>query len=218
MELLNFIFQLGVVFAIYGFLWGIFELGLSLLFAGRKRQVVEIYVLKTIKYLFLVDVTFLFVLDPNTGDLSLYQAIMAGSVLLVYFLGKLQNSQQRIMVFQMLSNTSSGPGVVPFDIRWEIGTIVIALSAFTLMFFMPELASNNISNWFHESIVKIEDTPVIGFIFKVIGFFFLMSLLIKMFNAFIFLLSGQAFKRPKGKNPVQHDSDREDFDDYEEIN
>ena len=63
MNLLDFIFRLGVVFAIYGFLWGIFELGILMLSAGRKRTLSEIYFIKAIKYIFLADVTFLFCFD-----------------------------------------------------------------------------------------------------------------------------------------------------------
>ena len=57
MELINFIFRLGVVFAIFGFIWGIIQIGYNLLRAGSKKSIGEDYLIKTVKYFFLVDVT-----------------------------------------------------------------------------------------------------------------------------------------------------------------
>ena len=49
MNLLDFIFRLGVVFAIYEFLWGIFQIGFQIIIAKRKQSILEMYFLKTIK-------------------------------------------------------------------------------------------------------------------------------------------------------------------------
>ena len=88
------------------------------------------------------------------------------------------------------------------------------MAVFGALFFFPELASNSASLWFHESIVDIQDTPVFGFIFKVIGFFFMLTILIRLFSSFTFLLSGKAFT--KATNPESKENDQQ-FDDYEEI-
>lgn len=71
MELLNFIFRLGVLFAIYGFLWGIFEIGITLLRSGRPKTVFEEYFIKSVKYLFLVDVTFLFCTSSESTSIRI---------------------------------------------------------------------------------------------------------------------------------------------------
>ncbi len=81
---------------------------------------------------------------------------------------------------------------------------------FTAFSFFPQYATNPLSLWFHESIINIEDTPVFGFIFKVVGFFFLVSLIMKMVSGITFILSGQAFK-------AQRNKDDNDFDDFTEI-
>ena len=77
---------------------------------------------------------------------------------------------------------------------------------------------SNLSTWpFHDSIINIEDTPVFGFIFKVIGFFFLLSLIFKMVNTFTFLISGgKVGNQPPNNNGS--DSNNNKFDDFEEIN
>lgn len=211
MELLNFVFRLGVVFAIYGFLWGIIELAFLLLSAGRRRSIGEVYLIKGLKYFFLVDVTFLFCLERSDASMIVVnQLVFAGIILLTYFIGKFQNNQNKRLMFQMM-----GPGMpkqqLLFHARSEILVILLALLAFAFFGFYPEYATNPLSLWFHESIMNIEDTPVFGFIFKVIGFFFLINLIAKMINGINFILSGQAFKTPRR-------SKNDEFDDFTELN
>ena len=91
--------------------------------------------------------------------------------------------------------------------------IVFALMIFVLFWIFPHYAENPISIWFQDAILNIEDTPIFGFIFKVIGFFFLVNILFKMVNAFLFLISGQAFKQKSNKD----ENDRNDFDSFEEV-
>ena len=213
MELMNQIFRL----AIFGFIWGIFELGLNLLSGGRTRTISEIYFIKAIKYLFLVDVTFLFCLDDAQNLISTFNIVIAGLVLLTYFVGKLQNQQNKMAMFQMM-----GAGITPkqttFNMRVEIGVIVLAIGVFSLFIFYPDIAKNPISIWFHESIINIEDTPVFGFIFKVIGFFFLVSMIFKMLNGFNYLISGKPFVQASSSFQSFTKNKKDDeFDDYEEL-
>jgi len=214
-NLLDFIFRLGVVFAIYGFLWGIFELGILLFSAGRKRTLGEVYLIKAIKYIFLADVTFLFCFEgSNSSMLVINQVIFSGIILLTYFIGKLQQNQNKSMFFT-IAGANMPQRQSLFDLRAETLVIIIALAVFATFWFFPEYAANPISQWFHDSIINIEDTPVFGFIFKVIGFFFLLSLIFKMIRAFTFLLSG-------GKIGAQPKNNKKDdnnhFDDFEELN
>lgn len=215
MNLLDFIFRLGVVFAIYGFLWGIFELGIRIIASGRQRSIPEVYLFRAVKYFFLVDVTFLFCLESISSDMVvLNQVIFAGVILLTYFIGKLQKNQNKSMLFRF-----AGAGLPQkennFHLKSEISIIVISLVIFGLFWYYPNYASNPISLWFHESIIDIEDTPVFGFIFKVIGFFFLLNLIFKMLGAITFVLNGG---RLGGNNTGnQNNSDDNHFDDYTEI-
>ncbi len=214
---MNQIFRLGVVFAIFGFIWGIFELGLNLLSGGRTRTISEIYFIKAIKYLFLVDVTFLFCLDDAQNLISTFNIVIAGLVLLTYFVGKLQNQQNKMAMFQMM-----GAGMTPkqttFNLRVEVGVIVLAIGVFSLFIFYPDIAKNPISIWFHESIINIEDTPVFGFIFKVIGFFFLVSMIFKMLNGFNYLISGKPFVQASSSfQSFSNKKKGDDFDDFEEL-
>lgn len=220
-DLLNFVFRLGVVFAIYGFLWGLIEIGFRLLTSGRQRTVGEVYLLRGIKYIFLADVTFLFCIDGDVSNLNyLNQLIIAGIILLTYFVGKLQNNQNRNRIFQVFSNvrTQMPKQLTLFNLRAEIGVIALALLVFVLFNFAPQYAANPISVWFYESIVDIEDTVFFGFIFKIIGFFFLLNLIFKMMNGVTFLLSGaRPPQDPFDQINDDSEKDNDDFDPWEEV-
>lgn len=213
MDLLNLIFRLGVVIAIFGFLFGLFEIGLSILRGVRPKSNVEEYLIKGIKYLFLVNVSFLFCYDISGAQLSMYNGILTALILTIYFIGKIESQQKKMVMFQMMGNAMFQQKKA-FNIKAEIFIIVLAMAVFGALFFFPELASNSASLWFHESIVDIQDTPVFGFIFKVIGFFFMLTILVRLFSSFTFLLSGNAFAK---RNESSQKQDENKFDDYEEI-
>lgn len=213
MQLLDFIFQMGVLFAIYGFLWGLIELGITLLSVGRNRSIGEIYLIKAIKYFFLVDVTFLFCIDGSHSKLVvLEQFVIAAVVLLTYFLGKMEQKQMQMRFFQMGINGMNLNRKTNYNQRAEILTISLALFIYSCFWFKPEIAYNPLSIWFHTSITDIADTPVFGFIFKVIGFFFMLTIIFRFVNAISQLLNGNRSSRYE---PPQSD---DGFDDFEEIN
>jgi hypothetical protein len=218
-ELFDFIFRLGVVFAIYGFLWGLIEIGFRILTSGRERSIVEVYLLRGIKYIFLADVTFLFCIKGDSSGMAyINQLIFAAIILLTYFVGKLQNNQNQTRIFQIMGPRMQLPKQLSlFNLKAEVLVISLSIILFVFFHFFPEYAANPISIWFHDSIINIEDTPVFGFIFKVIGFFFLLSMIFKMIGGITFLLTGG--KPPTPQNPFQQKEDSDDeFDDYEEIN
>jgi hypothetical protein len=216
MDLLNFIFRMGVLFAIYGFIWGIFEIILFFASMNKQKTFTEEYVIKGVKYVFLADVTFLFCLDLKDGEISYYQLALAALVLIMYFVGKLQSKQQQAKMFGMMGN-GLPMAFKNFNLKAEIGVIALAILCFIGFIFFKDLSINPISDWFHDSIISIEKTPIIGFIFKVIGFFFLITMLFKMWNGILYLLSGAPFIRASA--PFQSNSKKDDdFDDFEEIN
>jgi hypothetical protein len=215
MELINLIFRLGVLFSIYGFLWFFIDLILKMLVGGRTRTIVEVYLIKSIKYLFLVNVTFLFCLDINQQDVTLKNLLPSAIILLMYFIGKFQQKQKQLRLMGSFGNESLNEG---FNIRAEIVLITASILLFISFLYFPQYASNGVANWFRESIIDLETTVLIGFIFKIIGFFFLIGMIIKMVNALIYILSGQPFidiqtSIKSGKEKRKSD----DFDDFEEV-
>lgn len=205
MEILELTFQLGVFFAIYSFIWFFVDLGFKLLNGGKSRSIGETYLFKGIQYIFLVNVIFLFSIDMNSGNVSLVNLYPIIFILALYFIGKFQKNQNNVM---MLSRMGMGKSTSKFNSRYEVFVIVLSLLAFIGFVLRPDIADNSVAFWFKESILDIESTAIIGFVFKIIGFFFLMGILFKTVNAFQYI--SEAIFR-KGQ---RSDSD---FDDYEEI-
>jgi len=193
--------------------------GLSILRGGRPKLAFEVYFIKAVRYGFLADVIFLFTIHQGGGVIELNDLVLSGTIMLMYFVGQIQKRQDRQFFFNVRTNTNI-PGykefmnrIKPvFDIRLEVSVVVFALGLLVLFYFYPDVAYNSMSNWFLDSILNIEDTPVFGFIFKVVGFFFLLSVMMKVFGSIMILLTG----RQKTTDEF-NDRDDDEFDDYTEI-
>jgi hypothetical protein len=209
-------FRLGVVFAIFGFIWGIFKLIVYLITNGKRTSITEEYIIKFIQYFFLVDVTFLFCVQKEDSEiLMLNELILSGLILLIYFVGKLQNKQNQISLFKGAGGNFKlfKP---TFNLKAEILIITLSLLLFVGFIFFPSYAQNPISFWFYDSILNIESTPIFGFIFKVIGFFVLLSILFKMISGILYILSGRPLLSVQ-THFHEKGSSKDDFDDFEEL-
>ena len=217
MDLLNFIFRMGVLFTVYGFIWWMIDACISLIGIEKRKTIWEYYVLLSIKYMFLANVSFLFCVDSETGFILNQRVIIGGLVLLMYFVGKMQRNQNQLIIFQFIGNAI--PQKKSFNMRAEIITITLSSIAFILMILFPTIAVNPIAEWFMNSIKRLEDMVIIGFFFKVFGFFFLVSVIMKMINALSILLTGNLRVR---MNATTHHSsgnqENDQFDDFEELN
>ena len=162
MELINFIFRIGVVFAIFGFIWGFINIGYSLL-RGKNNNLLEAYIIKVIKYFLLVDVVFLF--GYESFQLNINQLLTIALMLLTYFVSKLQNQQEKRQLLKVVGQNLPIPKK-HFIFKAEVAIIIFSLSVFVGFMFFPEYAENKLSLWFHDSIIDIESTPIFGFIFK----------------------------------------------------
>lgn len=214
MKFIEIAFRLGVIFAIFGFIWGFFQLLLNLIRGLRPKILIEEYSLKFVQYFFLVDVTFLFCINTqDDSQLLINELILSASILVLYFVGKLQNKQQRNTILKV-SGTRISNLMPLFNLKAEIAAIIFGIIVFTFFSFYPIYANNPISNWFFESIKSIEATPIFGFIFKIIGFFVLLGILMKIVNGITFLISGRPIASIQSEF---HSGKKDDFDDFEEI-
>ena len=101
-----------------------------------------------------------------------------------------------------------------FNRRNEIMLIIGALIAFVVLAFNADYAKNNIAEWFYRSIIDIEQTAIIGYIFKFIGVLFLISMIFKMIGAISYILNGGPIIDVKSRIKNKKD---DEFDDYEEV-
>ena len=170
---------------------------------------------KTVQYLLIADVAIIFCTDNPNGNLA--TSITTGLILLMYFIGKVQNMQFRAMMSIQIQGKNLTDGPKP-KMAIEFGIVALALAVFGFLLWKPEFAENAISNWFYKNIIDIEDTPIFGFIFKVVGFFFTIGMLLRMFNALSMIFSGRAFGNQNNKQDRNNDRrDNNRYDDYEEV-
>ena len=206
MEILGLTFQLGVFFAIYGFIWFFIDLGIKFITSGAVKSELSNYLVKGVKYLFLVNVIFLFSVSDTEAKIELRALVPVMLILFLYFVGKFQKNQNKNI---FLSRMGIQSNAVQFNSRYEMVLIMLSLLVFILFILEPSIAQNNIAIWFKVTIIDIETTAIIGFIFKIIGFFFLLDILTKTMNAFQFIIA-RIVSRDPSKN-------QDKFDDFEEV-
>ena len=206
MEILGLTFQLGVFFAIYGFIWFFIDLGIKFITSGAVKSELSNYLVKGVKYLFLVNVIFLFSVSDTEAKIELRALVPVMLILFLYFVGKFQKNQNKNI---FLSRMGIQSNAVQFNSRYEMVLIMLSLLVFILFILEPSIAQNNIAKWFKVTIIDIETTAIIGFLFKIIGFFFLLDILTKTMNAFQFIIARIVSKAPS-KN-------KDKFDDFEEV-
>ena len=206
MEILGLTFQLGVFFAIYGFIWFFIDLGIKFITSGAVKSELSNYLVKGVKYLFLVNVIFLFSVSDTEAKIELRALVPVMLILFLYFVGKFQKNQNKNI---FLSRMGIQSNAVQFNSRYEMVLITLSLLVFILFILEPSIAQNNIAKWFKITIIDIETTAIIGFLFKIIGFFFLLDILTKTINAFQFIIARIVSKAPS-KN-------KDKFDHFEEV-
>ncbi len=211
MEFFNLIFRLGVVLAIFSFIWGFIKIGLTILRGGIPLSAPMNIGIKTLQYLLLAEVTILFCTTDNGNYLA--EAVTTGLILLMYFIGKMQNQRLKFRMVQFQGQGLNVPNKP--NMKAELGVIILAMALFTFLVVNPVFADNQISNWFYTSIKDIETTPIFGFIFGIVGFFFSLSIIFRMVNSISMILSGKAFEK-QANEETNEQSDK--FDDFEEIN
>lgn len=209
MEFIYLVFRLGVVLAIFSFIWGLLQLAFTILRGGLPLPYPVALGLKTIQYFLIADITILFC-APN-DEVVIMDAVLSGCILLLYFVGKLQNARMRFIMVQVQSNLNKP---VKQNMNLEVAIVVLSMLLFGFLISQPQFAVNDASTWFYTSIIGIEKTPIFGFIFQVLGFVFTLSIILRLINAFTQIISGRAFSA-SGNNDNEP-SDKH-FDDYEEV-
>jgi len=219
MQIIELIFQIGVLLAIYGFIWFFINLLISLLTGGRKKTISEVYFTKGVKSIFLVNVLFLYGLDSGQNGIDWFNMIVSGLILLLYFIGQMQKDQQQAAMMDRFSGMLSVVSKTRFNRKAEVIVVSVAFLVYAFFFFYPEFAKNPIAQWFYQQVTGLEKTPIIGFIFKLIGFFFLLGILLKITNGIMFLISGKPIMNVSGsfKTGNSRKENDDDFDDFEEL-
>lgn len=211
MILLTLVFKLGVRFAIFNFIWFFLELLHKMLTGMRPPFLAEHYILKALKYILLVSITFAYCLEfaptEPTYVLNWQKLVPGGLILMLYLLGKFQKQQEQI---QFLAGFQMPIQQKPYSKNLEITLLVLSALTFTGLYFYPNLTEIGILNWFESSIRSLEKAFLLGFIFQVLGFFFVMSIFFRLLRIF-------RPKPPQSDLDAHQDEDLDQFTDYEEV-
>jgi hypothetical protein len=211
MILLTLIFKLGVRFAIFNFIWFFLELLHKMLTGMRPQFLAEHYILKALKYVLLVSITFAYCLEfaptEPTYVLNWQKLVPGGLILMLYLLGKFQKQQEQI---QFLAGFQMPIQQKPYSKNLEIALLVLSALTFTGLYFYPSLTEIGILNWFESNIRSLEKAFLLGFIFQVLGFFFVMSIFFRLLRIF-------RPKPPQSDLDAHQDEDLDEFTDYEEV-
>jgi len=230
MEILRFIFLLGINFSIFGFIWGLMMIVVRMFQAqGQPRNQSLDYALRIVKYFLLVSVTANFITvvqGTNADSLTGNTNIIVGTIVLaLYLLGKLQN---RAVMQQLGQHPMFARFANSIDPKVEIYLLIGSVAYFVACLLYPQMVNNGLVNWFTESILNIYDTPIIGWIFKIIAAFFLINIIMRAANVIGRLVNGQSLTSPgiktnfkQHQNPFSQDQDNssinDGFTDYEDV-
>jgi hypothetical protein len=208
MILLKLLFKLGVRFAIFNFMWFFLELLHKMLTGMRPQSIAEHYILKGLKYIILVGITFAYCLDFAKNEpiyvLNWQKLVPGGLILMLYLLGKFQKQEEQI---QFLAGFQMPLSKKPYARNLEILLLVLSAGLFTGLYFYPHLTEIGLLQWFESNIRSLEKAFLLGFIFQVLGLFFVLNVFFRLLKAFL-------PKAPK-QGPDQDHND--EYTTYEEV-
>lgn len=218
MEILKFIFVLGINFSIFGFIWGIFMFLIrSFQDPQQQRKESVTYVFRILKYFMLVSVTANYITIYQTGapglQVDTLHMVVGALVLGLYLLGKLQN---RAAMNQFAQNPMFAKFMPVVDPKMERFLLIGSMVYFVFCLLFPNMVDNPLFNWFTESITSIYETPVIGWVFSIIAFFFLITIIMRAANVLGRLLNGQSITDgPTGGGSFTYHQSGTQFEEYE---
>lgn len=211
MELLNYIFFLGIIYIVFSIIWFFIALLPKYVLVNKEnntQNTILNYTIKAAQFYFLASLTAIKALDfinenieSNQGPLYI---IIGGIVLYLYLAGKIERSKMMSQLRSNLGNSNSSNVS-----KYEPHLIGLTLILYAISFNYLPLIQNPINQWFLESINDFYDTIIIGWIIGIIGFFFLISMVFKGINAtgfliqtIVALLTGKPAPKRKPKNPL----------------
>ncbi|MFI5204829.1 MAG: hypothetical protein ACHQF2_10070 [Flavobacteriales bacterium] len=214
MNIIDFLFQCGIIYIVFSFIWSFFMFLYNMATQFRKKSTVETYVFKFLNTYVLISLMALltsrFMLMPHHSP-GLY-ATVGLLTMYSYLIGRLERNR---MVVQ-LNNNVMRLGASEINMRMEKLLIPASLLYFVLCLVEPKIAINPVNNWFQHSIGQLYDTPVIGWIFAFVGILMLIGLLIRsLFFTSLFL--NKLTNRSQGRGPSSGSGNKkdDDFSDYE---
>jgi hypothetical protein len=219
MNYFHYIFYLGIVYVVFSLIWFfIAQLPKFLLRGGRADQPWESYLLKSIQYYFIASLTLLkateFVEAKSiTGEKEIYFYIVGAVILYLYLLGKFERSKQWVFVRAGISMMRNGTMSTPKSnsLKFEPHLIGLIVLFYLVALQYPAMVSHALNFWFLESINDFYDTIIIKWILGIIGFIFMLGMVIKgisttgeLVQTIVGIVTGKPYVKKQPKNPFQN--------------
>lgn len=212
MELLKYIFHLGIIFIVFSIIWGFFMIIYRMLTGMAQRPLLETYAFKTLNLYFIVSLCAMLTVEyiSKPGAPRILITIIGITVLYSYFAGRLQ--QSKILV-QMNNLRVSNERI---NLAWESTLILAALVYFSFGITRPDILNNDANLWFSTSVKDLYDTIIIGWI---ISFFGILMLIVNLVRSVVVTANAinWVIDRISGKQNNDSDSGGDGYTDYEEI-
>ena len=198
MQLLTYIFYLGVIYITFNLLWWLLMQLVKAISSEPDQQPPAVsLVLELVSNYFLVALTVLKsseMIAEKGGQLALWAyPVIGGLVLFSYLARKRDKSPFQIMLNQQRVNLGPKRHYVPN--KWVLpGTMVF----YTLSYFYLPLVSSAFNLGLMQTISSIYNMVIIGWIIRILGFFFLLRIL---FQGLFFILNLGRPKAPQTPPP-----------------
>lgn len=215
MEVLEFIFRLGIIFIVFSLIWGFFLMLYRLAVGFKPAPPVLDFGIKLIHLYVLCSISAMQTtafLRPGMPSVAI--VIFGILTLFFYLTGRLERNRMSIKVNNRVFSTNAKEP----DMRVEMLLIFIGLFYYSLCITKPEIVINNLNLWFFATVNDLYNTPILKWIFGFIGIFFLINMI---FRSFIFFNNIVNRLLGNKNNNDHHDSgptsqnDNEGYADYE---
>ena len=176
MEILNFIFYLGINYIIFTVLWFLIVSFPKVVLKISINSTLSNYILKSCQYYLLAAITSLSTIkfhEKHPEFISVY-VFLGGFILFLYLAGKMERNKMLSLIKSAINKNSSSK-----ILKYEPHLIGFVVTLYAFSFSIPILFNNPLNIWFMNSIENIYETPVLGSIISFAGFIFLIIMLIK---------------------------------------
>lgn len=217
MDILEFIFRLGIIFIVFSLVWGFFNLLFRLAIGLRPLHPIEDYTIKTIHLYVLASISAMQTTAFLSDGMPKVAIVIFGILTLFFYLtGRLERNRMTIrMNNRVFSSNAKEP-----DLRIEMLLIFAGLFYYSLCITNENIVNNNLNLWFFTVVNDLYDTPFLKWIFGFFGILFLMNIIFRSFVFFNNLANSLLGNKNKNsgsdpENPSGKDSG--DYTDYEII-
>lgn len=218
MEVLTFIFRLGIIFIVFSLVWGFFLMLFRFAIGLRPLNKIEDYTIKIIHLYVLCSISAMQTLAYLTPRMPAVTIVIFGLLTLYFYLtGRLERNRMTIkMNNQVFSVKKDAP-----DMRIEMLFIFLGLFYYSLAITNENIVNNNLNAWFFNTVNDLYDTPLLKWIFGFIGIIFLINMIMRSFiftHNLVNLITGGNKNTNNDKDQFGKGNNNDnEFTDYEEI-